>query len=131
MSTPSTSLLGRIKDAFLAFATTGLKIVAEVLPFISPFLPGAVVAAIQGGSGELSAIASVVTNVEAAFANAGAAVTPSAKLAAATPQVQAIIETWLTSGLPGGAKVQNQAGFTKGVQDLTSAMVAILNAVGE
>lgn len=130
-STPPESLLGKIKDAFLAFATTGLAVVAKILPLISPFLPAPVNAAIVAGTGELSAIASVVTNVEAAFANAGAAATPSAKLAAATPQVQAIVQTWLTSGLPGGAKVQNQTNFTAGVQQLTSAMVTILNSVGE
>ena len=131
MSTPNESLLGKIKDAFLSFATTGMTIVAKVLPFLSPFLPAPINAAIVAGSGELSAIASVVTNVEAIFANAGAATTPSAKLSAATPQVEAIVQEWLKSGLPGGAKVQNQTNFTAGVQQLTSAMVTILNSVGE
>ncbi|MGH9535476.1 MAG: hypothetical protein ACRD2E_11530 [Terriglobales bacterium] len=130
MSTPPESLLGKIKNAFLAFATTGLKIVAEVLPLLSPFLPTAIVASIAGGAGELSAIASIVTTVEAAFANAGAAATGAAKLQAAEPQVEAIVTEWLSSGLPGGAKVKDQPGFTKGVQDLTSAVVEILNAVG-
>ena len=131
MSSPSTSILGQIKNAFLSFASVGLKLVAEVLPFISPFLPAPIVAAIQGGSAELTAIAVVVTNVEAAFANAGSAATPSAKLAAASPQVASIVQGWLTSGLPGGAVVQDQAGFEKGVQDLTSAVVTILNSVGK
>ena len=114
----------------MAFATTGLKIVAEVLPFISPFLPAAIVATIATGTGDLNAIAAIVTNVEAAFANAGAASTSSAKLAAAAPQVTQIVTTWLKSGLPGGSVVHDQAGFTKGVEDLTSAMVEILNSVG-
>lgn len=131
MSTPTTSFLGTIKNAFLTFVTDGVAVLGKVLPFLAPFLPTNIVAALQTGQADLTAIATIITGVEATAANMGTAATSSAKLAAAVPGVTQIVTTWLSSGLPGGAKVQNQAGFTQGVSDLVSAMVTILNSVGD
>ncbi|MDE2098744.1 MAG: hypothetical protein KGL39_15930 [Patescibacteria group bacterium] len=130
MATPSNSVLGKIKAAFLAFASTGLSVVEKVLPFISPFLPKAIVTDVETGISDLTAIATVITDIEAIKASVGG-LTPAQALAAAQPKVEQIIQTWLASGLPGAGKVIDRAGFESGVAQMTSAMVAILNSVGE
>lgn len=130
MPTPSNSILGKIKNAFIQFATVGLSVIEQALPFISPFLPKSVVGAIETGIGDLTAIATVVTKVEAIKASVGG-LTPSQALAAAQPDVEQLVMTWVKSGLPGSGKVIDPAKFSLGCGQLTSAMVTILNSVGE
>lgn len=132
MSSPSNSILGKIKDGFLAFVKDGLAVVEKVLPFVSPFLPTGVISAITAGTGDLEAIATIITGVEATSAAAGApGLTAAQKLAAATPGAVRILQAFATSKLPGANKILDQAAFTAGAQQVISGMVTLMNAVGE
>lgn len=131
-STPE-SFLGKIKNALFAVATgaeKALEVTADVLPFLSPFLPMRVVNTIKTTEGSLDGIMVVVADTEATAAALGQAHNGAGKLTASQPKIQQLVKDWLAQGLPGGAHVHDQAGFEKGCADLTSAMVEILNATG-
>lgn len=101
-------------------------IAAGVGPIILPFL-GSGKAAQVGTTAvnDLTAIGSIVVQIETAFAGLGNA-SGADKLKAALPLVGNIIKT---SELVAGKKIANEALFTQAIQEYTQATVDLLNAI--
>lgn len=101
-------------------------IAAGIGPIIFPFLGSGKAAAVAGTAvNDLTAIGSVIVQIEAAFAALGNA-KGADKLKAAIPLVGNIIKT---SELVIGKKIANEAMFTLAVQEYTQATVDLLNSL--
>lgn len=101
-------------------------IAAGVGPIIAPFLGSGKSASVVGTAvNDLTAIGSVVVQIETAFATLGNA-KGADKLKAAIPLVGNIIKT---SELVVGKKIANDALFTQAVQEYTQATVDLLNSL--
>lgn len=104
--------------------------VAGFLPLIEPALSTGVQNAITPIADKLQSALGVITTAEQMF---GAAFGPTAKngsdkLRAATPYISQLIQN---TDLLIGKKPKDEAGFTAGVTNLTSALADILNAYGD
>lgn len=101
-------------------------IAAGVGPIVTPFLGSGKAASVAGTVvNDLTAIGSVVLQMETAFAALGSA-TGADKLKAALPLVGNIIKT---SELVAGKKIANDALFAQAIQEYTQATVDLLNAI--
>lgn len=101
-------------------------VAAGVGPIIAPFLGSGKVAAVAGTAvNDLTAIGSVVLQMETAFAGLGDK-NGADKLKAAIPLVGNIIKT---SELVVGKKIANEAMFTLAIQEYTQATVDLLNSI--
>lgn len=98
-------------------------VAAGVGPIIGPFLgSGKAASAVNTGINDLTAIGSVVLEIETALQGQAG----TAKLAAAIPLVGNIIKT---SELVVGKKVADEAKFTIAIQEITQGMVDLLNSI--
>ena len=116
-----TTFLGKLGK----YLAEGVAVASGLWPMVQPFF-GSATKAQQIGTvviNDLTSIASVVVQAEAILQQPGSG---AQKLAAAAPLVQNIIRT---SELVSGHKIANEALFTQGCTDLTSAVAEILNSL--
>lgn len=99
-------------------------IAAGVGPIITPFL-GSGKAVVGTAVNDLTAIGSIIAQMEAAFAVIPGS-TGAQKLAASIPLVGNIIKT---SELVAGKKIANEALFTQAIQEYAQATVDLLNSI--
>lgn len=103
-------------------------------PFIAQLLgaagrPGQVAATVLGDFGS---VAQVLSLMEAAYPSIDGSKTGSAKLAAASPVVAQIVQTWAQSNLPGHNKLKvSPEVFATHVQGFTSSFADIMNDFGD
>ena len=103
-------------------------VVAGAEPLIQPLLgSGATATKTATVTNDLTAIGSVVTQIETAFAAIPGS-TGAQKLQAATPLVGNIIKT---SEMVVGKKIANEALFTQAIQEYTQATVDLLNSLDQ
>lgn len=102
----------------------GLQIVGQFFPILQPFLGSSAAAQrVTTAVNDFTQIGQVVLQVETALQGA----TGTAKLAAAVPLVAQIVKT---SELVSGHPIKQESEFIGGVQDLTNAVVRVLNSLG-
>ena len=102
-------------------------IAAGVGPIIYPFLGSGKAASVAGTAvNDLTAIGTVIVQIETAFAALGPGAHGPDKLKAAIPLVGNIIKT---SQLVVGKKIANEAMFTLAIQEYTQATVDLLNSL--
>lgn len=131
------SVLKKIGLAVLKGTAVGTEVMQ--LPFVSQLLIGAatavggkVGAAITTGVGDFNAFSGIIATGEVMFPSINGVKTGSAKLSAAAPLVQAMVQHWAESGLPGHNKLKvDPAVFAGHCKDLTSAWANILNDFGD
>jgi hypothetical protein len=101
----------------------GLGIAAGITPLIAPFLGSKANQVVGVAINDLSAIGELVVQAEALLQGDG---NGAEKLARAAPLVTTLVRT---SELVSGHHIENEAAFTKGCTDLTSAVAEILNSL--
>jgi hypothetical protein len=132
MTTSAKSVLSKIGQVILTAGSVATEVMG--FPFLSTLLKGSAIGSqVVTGIGDLSSVASIVSQIEVGFAAiAPADQTGSAKLKAATPMVQQVILSWAASNLPGHNKLHVDAQtFSGHVSAFTSAFVDILNDFGD
>lgn len=107
------------------FLAKAVALAVGIGPLITPYLGSKSGAAVSTVVNDLTSIGQVVVQAEAMIQTSGSG---SAKLAAAAPLVQQIIQT---SELVSGKKIANEALFTASCQQITSAVVGILNSLDQ
>jgi hypothetical protein len=101
----------------------GLGVAAGITPLIAPFLGSKANQVVSTAVNDLSAIGELVVQAEALLQGDG---NGAEKLARAAPLVATLVRT---SELVSGHHIENEAAFTKGCADLTSAVAEILNSL--
>jgi hypothetical protein len=132
MTTTAKSVLSKIGQVILTAGGVATEVMG--FPFLSTLLKGSATGSlIATGVGDLSSVASIVSQVEVGFAAiAPTDQTGSAKLKAATPMVQQVILSWAASNLPGHNKlIVDPTKFSADVAAFTSSFVNILNDFGD
>ena|SRR5215472_856864 len=116
-----TTFLGKLGK----YLAEGVAVASGVWPLVQPFFGSGTKAAqtVPVVINDLTSIGSIVVQAEALIQTPGSG---AQKLAAAAPLVENIVRT---SELVVGHKIADQAGFTKGCTDLTSAVAEILNSL--
>lgn len=126
------SVLKKIGQVLLTAGGAASEVMG--FPFLANLLGASKIGAtVELGLSDLSKVAQIVSVVETSYAAIDAAgKTGSAKLAAAKPMVQQLIQSWADSNLPGHNKIKvDPSVFSGHVSDFTSAFVNILNDFGE
>ena len=101
-------------------------IAAGVGPLIGPFLGSGKAGQVTGVAvNDLTAIGSIIVQIEAAFAAVPGS-TGAQKLQASIPLIAGILKT---SQMVVGKKIQNEALFTKAAQEYAQATVDLLNSI--
>jgi hypothetical protein len=106
------------------FLAKAVAIAVGIGPILQPFLgSGTGAKDVSTGINDLTQVGQVVVSAEALLQTPGSG---AAKLAAATPLVQTIIQS---SELIAGKKIANDTLFTQGCSKITSGVADCLNAL--
>lgn len=108
----------------IATEVMGFPFLSGLLGKVSPVAPTVL--------GDLGKVAQIVSLVEVAYPSIDGGKTGSAKLAAASPLVGQVIQSWAESNLPGHNKLKvSPTIFKAHVATFTGAFADILNDFGE
>ena len=125
------SVLKKIGTVIVDGAAIGSEVMG--FPFVSQLIGGLspkIGTTVTTVTSDLNTIASIITTAEAMFPPTSATPqTGSQKIAAVTPLVQAALQAWATSNLP-GKKPQNAALLTKGAGEVAQGIVDVMNSYG-
>lgn len=103
--------------------STGLSVISYVFPVLRPLMGSGVLAGeITTGVNDFTAIGTQIVTIETALQGK----TGPEKLAAASKLVAGIVRT---SELVSGHKIANEAEFIAGCEDLTNAVVRVMNSL--